>query len=105
MGWPTPRTRTGGPESAERKQELGRTRSGGGRPAICGHWSNAICVNGSDGKARRIEPGIEPLAHGVPGRVGLLRAYGNAIVPQVAAEFVMAFMETLYEREERFEVK
>ena len=28
-GWPTPRTRTGGPESAERKQELGRTRSGG----------------------------------------------------------------------------
>jgi hypothetical protein len=29
-GWPTPRTITGGPESAERKQELGRTASGGG---------------------------------------------------------------------------
>lgn len=29
-GWPSPRTPTGGPESAERKQELGRTRSGGG---------------------------------------------------------------------------
>lgn len=29
-GWPTPRTPTGGPESAERKQELGRTESGGG---------------------------------------------------------------------------
>jgi len=29
-GWPTPRTLTGGPESAERKQELGRTESGGG---------------------------------------------------------------------------
>lgn len=28
--WPTPRTPTGGPESAERKQELGRTESGGG---------------------------------------------------------------------------
>ncbi len=28
--WPTPRTITGGPESAERKQELGRTESGGG---------------------------------------------------------------------------
>lgn len=27
--WPTPRTPTGGPESAERKQELGRTKSGG----------------------------------------------------------------------------
>ena len=29
-GWPTPRTVTGGGESAERKQELGRTESGGG---------------------------------------------------------------------------
>ena len=28
--WPTPRTITGGAESAERKQELGRTQSGGG---------------------------------------------------------------------------
>ena len=28
--WPTPRTITGGAESAERKQELGRTESGGG---------------------------------------------------------------------------
>lgn len=28
--WPTPRTLTGGGESAERKQELGRTESGGG---------------------------------------------------------------------------
>jgi hypothetical protein len=28
--WPTPRTITGGPESAERKKELGRTASGGG---------------------------------------------------------------------------
>ena len=29
-GWPTPRTPTGGAESAERKKELGRTESGGG---------------------------------------------------------------------------
>jgi len=29
-GWPTPRTVTGGAESAERKQVLGRTKSGGG---------------------------------------------------------------------------
>ena len=28
--WPTPRAITGGPESTERKQELGRTQSGGG---------------------------------------------------------------------------
>ena len=44
----------------------------------------------TDGKARRIEPGIEPLVNGLPGRVGLLRGYGNAIVPQVAATFIEA---------------
>jgi DNA (cytosine-5)-methyltransferase 1 len=26
-------------------------------------------------------------------RVGLLKGYGNAIVPQVAAEFIRAFMD------------
>jgi hypothetical protein len=35
---------------------------------------------------------LHPLAHGVPGRVGRLRAYGNAIVPALAAEFIMASM-------------
>lgn len=40
-----------------------------------------------------IAPGTCPLAHGAPARVGRLRAYGNAIVPQVAAEFVSAYME------------
>jgi DNA (cytosine-5)-methyltransferase 1 len=34
-----------------------------------------------------------PLSHGIPGRVGRLRAYGNSIVPQVAAEFISAFMD------------
>jgi hypothetical protein len=27
--------------------------------------------------------------------VGLLRGYGNAIVPEVAAEFIKAYLETL----------
>jgi hypothetical protein len=35
-----------------------------------------------------------PLAVNYPARVGRLRAYGNAIVPQVAAEFIRAFLET-----------
>jgi len=45
-------------------------------------------------KRRRIEPGLVPLAAGVSGRVGLLRGYGNAIVPETAAEFIQAYKET-----------
>ena len=58
-------------------------------------WSNFAIVQCRDGKARRIpaEPGLFPLAHGVPGRVGRLRAYGNAINPYVAAAFVRAATE------------
>ena len=41
--------------------------------------------------ARRVEPGVQPLAYGISQRVGRLRGYGNAIVPQVAAEFIKAF--------------
>ena len=48
---------------------------------------------GADGKARLVEPSIEPLAHGVPARVVRLRAYGNAIVPQTAAAFIRAFVD------------
>jgi DNA (cytosine-5)-methyltransferase 1 len=41
-----------------------------------------------------LEPSLFPLAHGAHNRVGTLRGAGNAIVPQVAAEFVMAFLES-----------
>ena len=58
-------------------------------------WSGAELIPCADGKVRRVEPGVSPLAHGVPGRVGKLRAYGNAIVPQVAATFIRAVMATL----------
>ena len=56
-------------------------------------WSDAEFILCDDGKTRPVEPGIAPLAHGVPKRVGKLRAYGNAIVSPLAAEFVAAFME------------
>jgi DNA (cytosine-5)-methyltransferase 1 len=54
-------------------------------------WASEL-VNCRDGKRRPIEPGTFPLAHGVPHRVGLLRGYGNAIVPQVAAAFIEAYL-------------
>jgi DNA (cytosine-5)-methyltransferase 1 len=56
-------------------------------------WAGFETVACRDGKTRRFEPGSFPLAHGIPGRVGLLRGYGNAIVPQVAAEFIAAYSE------------
>jgi len=38
-----------------------------------------------------------PLAHWVPARVGKIRAYGNAIVPQIAAVFIAAAIEWIAE--------
>lgn len=56
-------------------------------------WSRSTYRTGLDGRNRPTEPGALPLAHGVPARVGKLRAYGNAIVPQVAAEVIGAYMD------------
>ena len=74
-------------------------------------WSEYYVVDCLDGKSRRVGCGIQPLVNGIPrslgrgepelwrlakraraNRVGRLKGYGNAIVPQVAAEFVMAIM-------------
>jgi DNA (cytosine-5)-methyltransferase 1 len=71
--------------------------AGGVEPGQSGStdfWSRSALIPCRDGKSRRTQPGLHPLAHGLPGRVGLLRGYGNAIVPQVAAAFVRAFLET-----------
>ena len=68
------------------------------QPGRCGHadrpgWARCDILPCRDGKARRVEAGTFPLAHGIPGRMGLLRGYGNAIVPQVAEVFVRAWVE------------
>jgi DNA (cytosine-5)-methyltransferase 1 len=69
------------------EQRGGQLGWAGGDPDAC-DW-----VVGHDGKARRVGSGIRLLAHGLPARVVRLRGYGNAIVPQVAAEFVQAYVE------------
>lgn len=58
-------------------------------------WADADWLYCRDGKWRPVEPGTQPLAHGVSARVVRLRGYGNAIVPQAAAAFITAFMESL----------
>jgi DNA (cytosine-5)-methyltransferase 1 len=57
-----------------------------------GFWDGCEWLPCRDGKERPTEPRTFPLAHGVPQRVVLLRGYGNAVVPQVAAAFVEALI-------------
>mgnify|MGYP001577113289 CR=1 FL=1 len=58
-----------------------------------GFWRDADWLGCTDGKWRPVDSGLECLAHGISGRVGLLRGYGNAIVPQVAAAFIQAMRD------------
>ncbi len=57
-----------------------------------GYWRDADWLLCRDDKWRPVEPGTFPLVDGAAGRVGKLRAYGNAIVAPVAEEFVRAYM-------------
>ena len=70
-GWPTPRTITGGPESAERKQELGRTESGGGdlqAAAMLAGWVSPTAQDHSRGvKPPRPQDTGVPLSQQVSG--------------------------------------
>ncbi len=66
-----------------------------GADATYGVWRDPDWLLCRDGRWRPVEPGTFPLADGIPGRMGLLRGYGNAIVPPLAAEFVTAFLESL----------
>ena len=56
-------------------------------------WNDPDWLFCRDGKWRPVESGTFPLANGVPARVGRLRGYGNAIVPQVAAEVLRELLE------------
>ena len=90
--------RTGGPVEPSGSEGIPRQAtdeevSQWGRTVNPTPWDGAVWLQCLDNRERRIEPRIRPLADGVPGRVVKLRAYGNAIIPQVGAEFVTAFME------------
>jgi len=55
-------------------------------------WGDAVWVECADGKLRRTQPGLGLLAHGISERVARLRTLGNAIVPQVAAQILVAII-------------
>ena len=58
-----------------------------------GIWGDADWLYCRDGKWRPVEPSTFPLANGIAGRVGRCRAYGNAIVSEVAQGLISSFIE------------
>ena len=59
--------------------------------ATRGFWRDADWLYCKDQKWRPVESGTFPLAHGITNKMGRLRGYGNAIVPQVAQSFIEAY--------------
>ena len=92
-------------EGSQERKRIGRTISEETNPGqrrasiISGNnnmWRECRTADCRDGKQRRIpqaESAFPVVAHGISGRVATLRGIGNSIVPQVAAEFIKAFMD------------
>jgi len=88
-------------------ETVSRCPAAGGRvsSASGGFWSDCDWLPCIDGKARPVEPGTFPLVDGSAfklgsgqplegkSRVGMLRAYGNAIVAPAAEAFIRAYMQ------------
>jgi DNA (cytosine-5)-methyltransferase 1 len=71
-------------------------------------WFDFELVRFPDGATRRTQPGVYPVDYGLPARMGrdctgakgeakpnrraIIEGFGNAIVPELAAEFVTAFL-------------
>jgi DNA (cytosine-5)-methyltransferase 1 len=70
----------------------------GDGPERQGFWSSYEVLYRNEPKHGlvpcRAEPGVFPLVDGFPTRVEQVSAYGDAICPEIAAQFVKAFMET-----------
>lgn len=95
-------------EQGNGRRDKEGARSSGGTNAHGGEHESIEWIYCRDGKYRPIESGLKPLVDGVSrgmvhssdprntqeARVMRLKGYGNAIVPQVAAEFISAFMDT-----------
>ena len=84
-----------GHADSSRSAKFSGRRNESARLTKASFWSECDWLPCRDAKARPVEPGTFPMAHGVPARVGRLRGYGNAIVPEAAAAFIKAYTEIL----------
>lgn len=108
---------SGGYATSVRHSETGKISSskfeGASASRVISEWTDPDWLYCRDKKYRPIKSSIEPLANGLPrgmgyssdpsepidanntqeARVMRLKGYGNAIVPQVAASFIKAFMQ------------
>lgn len=94
--WVAVSNRHGRWTGSETAATVGQRASIDSMPADGSLWSRHHDVTCCDGRIRPVEPGTFPLAYGVPARVGRLRGYGNAIVPQVAASFLSSLPESIF---------
>ncbi len=87
---------SGSPDTETKRLERQGVRGRSADTREPGPWSDYRVIEYADGKRRRIptEPAFYPLDARLPGRVVQLRGLGNAIVPQVAAEFIGAYGES-----------
>lgn len=104
--------RLGNPEGGGCRVGRDAAFPGGGGHAIGPGWAGFSVADCRDNRSRRFEPSAFPLAYGIPrglgrvepelsslgrfagkNRIGRLKGYGNAIVPALAAEFIMAYMD------------
>ncbi|WP_454833346.1 DNA cytosine methyltransferase [Pseudomonas veronii] len=72
----------------------GTSLEASGRGPVNGFWGGADWISCRDDRFRPVEPGTFPLVNGASGRVGRLRAYGNAINAEAATQFIAAYLET-----------
>jgi len=64
-------------------------------PSTPNSWYNCDWLKCRDGKLRPTKSGLHPVAYGVPRYSSEIAAYGNAIVPQVAALFISCYIDLL----------
>jgi len=97
----------------EGRQLLSGQRACERTPGQAGNWDSTDIITCGDGKSRRIKPGIAPLVDGLPrgvvpgsyrgmeinadesaeAKVMRIRGYGNAIVIDLAVQFILSWAE------------